>query len=192
MKTPISLGQRIQKSVTGLATEALPAARFVTYVGTEFNGPYGVATPSTILGINPDLMTFPEALNVELPGVGGAGGRSAGVNYYDVLTGQAATIVTCADAVGVEVADESVFTAIDMPVAIDAEGKAVLADEGDVIVGYTRSLPRAGFGYVDQDGNPGEGTIGMFPFDGTQGPADTTYYVLVTLSDAGVTVPVTP
>jgi hypothetical protein len=185
MKTLTTLAQDICSAVTGEAFEALPANRFVSYTGVDTPGPYGGTPP---MGMNTGLQTYSQALVVALPG--SAGVRVAGVNRYDVIAGQAATVVDKARAMGVEIAPgaEGDFNAIDLPVATNENGQAVIATTGQTVVGYTRSIATAAYGWTDENGTPGnngEGLIGMLPFNGVQETV-ATYYVTVRLDLSGV------
>lgn len=168
--TPLPFAQRIESSITAQAAVNLEENVFVTIPATDNLRIDGVVSTSPVYEA-----TWINAIKVDLPSAA-TENSVIGVNYYEVLTGDAASIVD-EGTVAVRVSDVATVANIKAGVPIHMQlgtGRACLSGDvgaSTVRVGTAFSDVRAGLGYVDKaasgqgDAN-NEGVKGLYPFSG--------------------------
>lgn len=189
--TPIVFAQKIKCSQTGQANVDIEASVFVAVDNTDplkIDGIISAAPVYEATWINATRVNFPSAANEQ---------AILGVNYYDILAGDAATICTHGQ-LAVRVADGANVAALTAGVPIHVEfgtGRAIeagAAGASALPVGIAQSDVRAGLGYTITQQAAGsnfgdaEGVKGLYPFDAR--PTDVTKgdvpinYILVEIS----------
>ena len=191
--TPITFAQKIKCSCTAQANVNLEESVFVAIDDTDPIKVDGIVSTSPVYEA-----TWLNSVRATLPA---ASNEAAiwGVNYYEVLAGDAATVVTHGT-VAVRVADAATVLSITAGVPAYVElgtGRVLIGTDvgastdpvglfmSDVRsgLGYTVTTPGVGAGTGEQDG---EGVRGLFPYDAR--PTDVTKgdvpinYVLVEIS----------
>lgn len=186
--TPIPFLQKIKCAETAQANVDLEESVFVAIDNTDPIRQDGIISAAPVYEA-----TWLNALKVALPSAANEG-AILGVNYYEVLAGDAATVVTYG-CVAVRVADSAVpanitagtdlYVELGTGRVIESTGAGISAAP----VGQARSSVKAGLGYTVTTPAPGgdaEGVRGLYPFDAR--PTDVTKgdvpinYVLVEIS----------
>lgn len=190
-QTPITFAQKIKCSITAQANVNLEESVFVAIDDTDPLKEDGIISTAPVYEA-----TWLNAQRVTLPAVSNEAGI-LGVNYYEILAGDASTVVTHG-CVAVRVADGA--TVANMTAGVPAyvelgTGRVLLGTDIGAStdpVGLFMSDVRGGLGYTvttpgvgSGTGDP-EGVKGLFPFDAR--PSDVTKgdvpinYILVEIS----------
>ena len=190
-QTPIVFAQKIKCAQPAQANVDIEESVFVAIDNTDplrVDGIISAAPVYEATWINAQKVNFPSAANEQ---------AIWGVNYYEILAGDAATVVTHGS-VAVRVADGANTAALTAGVPIHVEfgtGRALeagAAGASTLPVGFALSDVRTGLGYTITQQAAGsnfgdaEGVKGLFPFDAE--PTDLTKghtainYILVEIS----------
>lgn len=187
-QTPLTFVQKIKCAITAQATEDIEESVFVAIDNTDPIKEDGIVSTTPVYEA-----TWLNSQKVALPTAANEAGI-LGVNYYEILAGDASTVVTHG-CLAVRVADAATTGSMTAGVTAHCElgtGRALLA--GDVgastdPVGLFMSDVRTGLGYTVTTSAPGgdpEGVKGLYPFDAR--PSDVTKgdtpisYILVEVS----------
>lgn len=163
------MAQKIKSAITCQATEDLEESVFVAIDNTDPLKIDGIVSSSPVYEatwLNSQRCALPTAANE---------GGILGVNYYEVLAGDAATVVNCG-CLAVRVADGATVGDMTAGVAAYAElgtGRALISGDTGAStdpVGLLMSDVRTGLGYtVTTPGAGGvteaEGVKGLYPYD---------------------------
>jgi hypothetical protein len=191
--TPVTFAQKIKCSKTAQANVNLEESVFVAIDDTDPIKEDGIISAAPVYEA-----TWLNSVRVTLPA---ASNEAAiwGVNYYDVLAGEASTVVTHG-CIAVRVADGATVASMTAGVTAYVElgtGRVLLGTDVGAStdpVGLFMSNVRSGLGYTATTQGIGsgagdanaEGVKGLFPFDGR--PSDVTKgdvpinYILVEIS----------
>lgn len=188
--SPLPFAQRIESAITAQAAVNLEENVVVAIPATN-----GLKIDGVISSAPVYEATWINAVRVGLP-TAATEGSVLGVNYYETLAGDAASIVDDGT-LAIRVADSATVADIKAGSPIFFElgtGRACLKTDvgaSTIRVGVAMSDVRAGLGYVDRansgqgDANA-EGVMGLYPFSGdmaNRSKGDVVkFYVLVKLS----------
>lgn len=188
--TPLPFAQRILSAVTAQASVNLEENVVVTVPATNALKIDGIVSSAPVYEA-----TWINAVRVGLPS-SATETSTLGVNYYETLAGDAASIVD-EGTVAIRVSDSATVANVKAGTPIFFElgtGRACLSTDtgaSTVRVGTAMSDVRAGLGYIDransgQGDTNAEGMIGLYPFSGdmaNRSKGDVVkFYVLVKLS----------
>lgn len=192
-QTPITFAQKIKCALTAQANVDIEESVFVAIDNVDplkVDGIISTAPVYEATWINSQRVNFPSAANEQ---------AILGVNYYEILSGDAATVVThgCVAVRVADSADTGILTA-GVPIHVEfGTGRAIEAGAigaSTLPVGFAMSDVRVGLGYTITQQAAGsnfgdaEGVKGLFPFEAE--PTDLTKgaphvginYILVEIS----------